>query len=376
MARLRPSPAMVVAFIALVVSVTSGAYAAVRVTTRDIADGAVTQRKLSPNAVWHANLGNNVVRRRNIGKGGVAHHQLSPNAVWHANLGRTVVRENNVHDGAITHTKLGTGAVEKSNLSSQLLSEIQRGQTGQPGQPGPPGQPGKPGEPGKAGANGANPAKAVVNVPALTPGEDAQGYPESGKTGDQGFFFTGRDAQGSAKLEGGQLVLHGVGVSAGSPQGSMGIAKAFSNVPLSHLDALSYTWHVNTLNGNQAPTIHITVTDLTADSRFASGFANLVYSPGLAGGNGVTVDKSVQYQSDGFASDAGWYSTTSPNVEGSISQHEPLSFFVGRNPHAVITLITLGNGGASGSTGDFEAGADNLILGFTGSPFTRYDFDS
>lgn len=370
MTRLRPSPAMVVAFSALVVSVTSGAYAAVRVTTRDIADGAVTQRKLSHNAVWNANLGKNVVRRRNVGRGGVAHRQLSPNSVWHANLGRTVVRDNNIQDGAVTHTKLGTGAVEKSNLSHQLLSEIQGGQSGQPGQPG------KPGEPGQSGANGANPAKAVVHVPALTPGEDAQGYPESGKAGDQGFFFTGRDAQGSAKLEGGQLVLHGVGVSAGSPQGSIGIAKGFSNVPLSRLDALSYTWHVNTLNGDQAPTIHITVTGLTADSRFASGFANLVYSPGLPGGNGITVAESVQYQSDGFASDAGWYSTTSPNLEGSINRNEPLSFFVNRNPHAVITLITLGNGGTSGATGEFEAGADNLILGFTGSPFTRYDFDS
>jgi hypothetical protein len=362
MTRLRPSPAMVVAFIALIVSATSGAYAAVRITTRDIVDGAVTQRKLSRNAVFSANLGSNVVRRRNVGRGAIAHRQLSPNAVWHANLGRTVVRENNIQDGAVTHPKLGAHAVEKGNLSSQLFSELNGG-TGQPGPP------------GSAGQNAANPAKAVVDVPALRPGEDAQGYPESGKAGDQGFFFTGRDAQGSARLEGGQLVLHGVGGSAGSPQGSIGIAKASANVPLSHLDAVSYTWHVNTLNGDQAPTIHITVTGLTADSRFASGFANLVYSPGLGGGNGVTVAKSVQYQSDGFAADAGWYSTTTPNVDGSISHHEPMSFFVGRNPHAVITLITLGNGGTSGATGSWEAGADNLILGFTGSRFTRYDFD-
>ncbi len=41
----------------------------------------------------------------------------------------------------------------------------------------------------------------------------------------------------------------------------------------------------------------------------------------------------------------------------------------------MISQISLNNGGSSGATGSFEAGADDLILGFTGSRFTRYDFD-
>jgi hypothetical protein len=61
---------------------------------------------------------------------------------------------------------------------------------------------------------------------------------------------------------------------------------------------------------------------------------------------------------------------------GTQGQPQPLSYFVQQNPDAVILQITLGNGGSSGATGSFEAGADNLILGFRGKTFRRYDFDA
>ncbi len=76
-------------------------------------------------------------------------------------------------------------------------------------------------------------------------------------------------------------------IDANTAQGGIGIAKAFNNVPLANLDALTYQWHVNEVNtvSPQAPTIHITVSGLTNDSHFGSGFANLVYNPTL---NGIT----------------------------------------------------------------------------------------
>jgi hypothetical protein len=344
MTRMRPSPAMVVAFVALIVSVTSGAYAAVRITTRDIANGAVTNRTLARNSVWHANIGRRSVRTINLANDAVNNRTLARNSVWHANI--------------------GTGSVQANNLSRQLATEIE-GSVGLRGPAGPP------------GANGANPGVPVVNVPPVTPGEDGAGGPNSGQAGDQGFYFSGLDANGSARLAGGQLVLHGVGLSNAPtpPQGAIGIAKAFSSVPLGKLDALSYIWHVNTPFGTHAPTIHITVTGLTADSRFASGFANLIFTPNR---NHVTVHPSQQYQSDGFATGARWFSSAAPDpsAPGSTAHPQPLSFFVRRNPHAVISQICLNNGGSSGATGSFAAGADDLILGFTGSPFTRYDFDA
>jgi hypothetical protein len=47
---------------------------------------------------------------------------------------------------------------------------------------------------------------------------------------------------------------------------------------------------------------------------------------------------------------------------------------VSNNPNAVITQISLDNGGTSGGTGSFDAGADDLLLGFDHTN-TRYDFD-
>jgi hypothetical protein len=342
MTRMRVSPAMVVAIVALIVSLTSGAFAAVRITTRDIANGAVTNAKLARNSVWHANIGTRSVRATNIANDAVTNRSLTRNSVWHANI--------------------GTGSVQATNLSRQLASEIK-------------GSAGPRGPAGASGADGANPGVAVVNVPSVTGGEHGAGGADTGQAGDQGFYLIGLDANGAARLAGGQLVLHGVGVDLNTPQGGIGIAKAFPNVPLGTLDALSYIWHVNTLHGDQAPTIHITVTGLTNDSRFASGFANLTYAPSV---NRVTVGESEHFQSDGFAADARWFSTTAPdiNAPGGHNNPRPLSFFVGRNPHAVIGQISLNNGGSSGATGSFEAGADDLILGFKGSRFRRYDFDA
>jgi hypothetical protein len=345
---MRVSPAMVVAIVALIVSLTGGAFAAVRITTHDLANGAVTNSKLARNSVWHANIGTRSARANNLANDAVTNRSLARNSVWHANI--------------------GVGSVQANNLSRQLASEIA-------GSTGPRGPAGAPGANGTNGANGANPGVAVVNVPTVTSGEHGAGGADTGQAGDQGFYLIGVDANGPARLAGGQLVLHGVGVDPNTPQGGIGIAKGFPNVTLGTLDALSYTWHVNTLHGHQAPTIHITVTGLTKDSRFASGFANLTYTPSV---NHVTVGESEQFQSDGFAAGARWFSTTAPdiNAPGGHNNPRPLSFFVGRNPHAVIGQISLNNGGSSGATGSFEAGADDLILGFKGSRFRRYDFDA
>jgi hypothetical protein len=97
---------MVVALIALIVSVTSGAYAAVRITTADIAARAVTHPKLAPNSVWHANIGSRSVRNSN----------LAPNSVWHANIGRHSVRGNNIANEAVGRDQIAFQAVGPAQL--------------------------------------------------------------------------------------------------------------------------------------------------------------------------------------------------------------------------------------------------------------------
>lgn len=86
MRRLRPSPAMVVAVIALVASVTSGAYAAA-----NIANGSITNRMLADNSVWH----------RNIGRGSVRNFNMAGNSVWHAQIGQGSVRLVNIQPATV-----------------------------------------------------------------------------------------------------------------------------------------------------------------------------------------------------------------------------------------------------------------------------------
>jgi hypothetical protein len=47
---------------------------------------------------------------------------------------------------------------------------------------------------------------------------------------------------------------------------------------------------------------------------------------------------------------------------------------VGNDPDAVIVQISLDNGGTSGGTGSFLAGADDLVIGTAPGAFDRYDF--
>lgn len=135
MKRLRPSPAMVVATIALIASFTSGAYAAVRITTANIADRAVTQPKLAHNSVWNAQIGRHSVRNINIDQGAVTNRNLAPNSVWHA--------------------QIGTGSVRRNNIQPQLLTELQ----------------GKQGPAGPAGPTASIAFTSTSTVPLTTAGE-------------------------------------------------------------------------------------------------------------------------------------------------------------------------------------------------------------
>jgi hypothetical protein len=272
--------------------------------------------------------------------GGLIHSdQIAPNAI-HAT---------NIKPGAVTLNKLSPWA--QSHL------EAKKGAKGATGAPGKDGKDGAPGVDGANGKDGFNPATAV----------DANG--------DSGFNLSGSGDGGAASITGGELLLTGSGVDGTTVQGGIGIAKAYNNVPLSDLDDLSYDWHLNVPNATQAPSIHITVTGLTNNSHFGSGFANLTYSPGINNG-GVPATPGVDVTSD--ASVGNWYSTTMAGGtgKGSISDPQPLSYFVGNNSNAVITQISLDNGGSSNGSGAFSAGADNLVIGFSGDQFARYDFGS
>jgi hypothetical protein len=104
--RFTPSPAMVVALLALFASLAGGAHAATNlpgnsVGTGQLRSGAVTHPKLAGNSVWHATIGRHSVRNIN----------LAPNAVWHANIGTRSVRQNNIANEAVGSAQILPHAV-------------------------------------------------------------------------------------------------------------------------------------------------------------------------------------------------------------------------------------------------------------------------
>lgn len=337
MKRFKPSGAMVVAVCALVLALTGGATAAVLINGHDI----------KPGTVGHAQLAGHSVLNNDIGKGAIRAENLSTNLL----------------------SQLSRKAPSPSSGSSGAGGP--QGPQGQKGDKGDSGAQGNPGSDGHDGHDGANPGVTVIDVPSIAGSSGHNPNPDSGDLGDAGWYLSGDGTGGTASLAGGELILTGVGVDANTEQGGIGIAKAF-NRPLSDLDGVSFGYHILTPAANNTPLVHVTVTGLTADSKFASGFANLVYSPAL---NGATVSSGQEYTADAFLPGALWYSTTESDInnQGGQNHPQPLAFFTGRNGSAKITQVSLDNGGSSGASGTFTAGADDLVLGFRGA-ITRYDF--
>lgn len=102
MSRLKPSPAMVVAFIALIASVTGSAYAA-------IANGSIVNRMLADNSVWH----------RNIGRGSVRNFNMAGNSVWHAQIGTGSVRLVNIQPATVD--QLRSKSADFANLGPTAI---------------------------------------------------------------------------------------------------------------------------------------------------------------------------------------------------------------------------------------------------------------
>jgi hypothetical protein len=292
---------------------------------------------------------------KNIAKGSIPFNRLTKSA------------QNKLN----TKQRLGNGSKGDKGDQGPKGDHGPKGDQGPKGNDGAPGSNGHDGAPGSNGHDGANPGVLVNDAPNM----GSNPSPPTSGTGDHGFYITGGDSDCGAAIARGGLELTGVGVDPATVQGGCGAAKAFDNVDLSTLNALAYDYSVNVLKGNQAPGVHVTVMGLTHDSKFTtSGFANLNFVPAL---NGVTAVGAQQaYHADGFVPGAKWYSTTETNISDPGGQDNPqsLSYFVTNNPNAKIIQISLDNGGSSGASGDFAALADNLVIGFSGSPFARYDF--
>lgn len=120
----RPSPAMAVALLALVVAMSGTAIA-----TTQLGKNSVGSGNIRPGAVTYSDLRNGAIRGSKLGKEGIADDKLARGAVTGQALRDGVVSEAKLGNEAVSSHKLALGAVLAANLGKEsvLNDKIARG---------------------------------------------------------------------------------------------------------------------------------------------------------------------------------------------------------------------------------------------------------
>lgn len=103
-----PSPALVIAILALFVAGSGSAYAASKITSSQIQKGAITTSKIASKAVGTGKLKTEAVGTK----------KLKDNAVTTGQLGDQAVTTDQLGDQAVTKSKLGDGAVGAKKMGN------------------------------------------------------------------------------------------------------------------------------------------------------------------------------------------------------------------------------------------------------------------
>lgn len=111
-----PSPAMVVALIALFVSIGGVGYAASKIDTDDLASGAVTKRKLHNKAVNTRKISNQAVKTGKIADAAITTDKLGFQSVTEDKLASDSVTTGKLGDQSVANGKLAAAAVHASEL--------------------------------------------------------------------------------------------------------------------------------------------------------------------------------------------------------------------------------------------------------------------
>lgn len=117
--RMRPSPALIVALIALFVSIGGVGYAASKIGTNDIQNGAVTNKKLAKKAV----------KTRKINKEAVKAGKIAPLAVKTSRIADLAVTTEKLADLGVTTEKLADDAVSNAKLQDDSVRAGELGGT-------------------------------------------------------------------------------------------------------------------------------------------------------------------------------------------------------------------------------------------------------
>jgi hypothetical protein len=121
---LRPTPAMFVALIALVMAMSGAAVALPgknSVDSTDLAKGSVTTRAIEKGAVGSKQIDGKSIKGNRLKDGAVKADQLADGAVTDAKLADNAVIAAKIADGAVTAAKVGDGTLSTKNLSDDFV---------------------------------------------------------------------------------------------------------------------------------------------------------------------------------------------------------------------------------------------------------------
>ncbi len=119
--RLRLSPAMVVAMLSLLVSLGGVSYAATKIGTSQIKNGAVTTPKLHKNAVATGKIQNAAVTADKIAGGAVTADKIAGGAVTADKIAGGAVTADKIAGGAVTTDKIAGGAVTADKIAAGVI---------------------------------------------------------------------------------------------------------------------------------------------------------------------------------------------------------------------------------------------------------------
>jgi hypothetical protein len=127
--RLRPSPALVVAMIALFVSIGGVGYAASKIDTNDIKREAVTKPKIAKKAVSANRIAENAVKTKKIRDQAVTTDKIADQAVNTDKIGDLAVTTPKILDQAVTTEKLADESVTQGKIGSAAVHADELGGT-------------------------------------------------------------------------------------------------------------------------------------------------------------------------------------------------------------------------------------------------------
>jgi hypothetical protein len=115
-------PATLISLIALFVSLGGIGYAATRVGTKQIKNGAVTGKKLGRNSVTSTKIKAGAVGNSDLATNSVSTSKIRNNAIISGKLANSSVLSDKLADRAVTTGKLGDGAVTAGKLAANSVT--------------------------------------------------------------------------------------------------------------------------------------------------------------------------------------------------------------------------------------------------------------